>query len=189
MIDGTLEYLMSSLPNLTFQNTEEARGRILGLLQKYAGIADEEISPAEVLDIEAHKFLPPPAFQLFQKINLNSIHGLDFRQCKITVLSAFSIFTFDLKNEIKQLQTREKGSEKKTTQSILEKLIAQGTPLEKEVRIIRYQWDKLEDLSFGHFADLEALVIYKIKLLLLLRWWSFNVDKGIRIFTRMTTIN
>jgi hypothetical protein len=189
MIGGTLEYLVSSLPNLSFQNTEEARGRVLGLLQKYAGVAANELSPAEILDSEAQKFLPASTFYTFQKINLRNIHELEFQQSKSTVLATFSKFTFDLKKEITQLRISEKGNEKNSSKSRLEKLLGQGTPLEKEIQLMKYQWEKLEEFSIGHYADLEALITYKIKLMILLRWWSFHVEKGFDNFTRMITNN
>lgn len=188
MIGGTFEYLMSSLPNLVFQNTDETKRRVIGLLQKYAGVASDEINPAEILDSEAQKFLDPATFNIFQKINLRNIHELEFQKNKSTVLSTFSKFTFDLKEKIRQSRISQKGNEKSSKGS-LEKLIDQGTPLEKEIQIIKYQWEKLEELSVGHHADLEALITYKIKLMILLRWWSFNVEKGFEIFTRMTINN
>jgi hypothetical protein len=185
MIGGTLEYLVSSLPNLTFQNSEEARERVFGLLQKYAGVAADELSPSEILDNEAQKFLPASIFKLFQKISLENIHELAFQQSKSIVLSSFSKFTFDLKKEIKQWRLSEKGNGGDSSRSSLEKLFGQGTPLEKEIQIMKYQWEKLDELSRGHYTDLEALITYKIKLLILLRWWSFHVEKGFENFTRM----
>ena len=189
MIGGTLEYLMSSLPNLSFQNTDEAKQRVLGLLQKYAGNAATELRPVEILDSEAEKFLPASAFYVFQKINLKSIHQEEFHKNKSKVLSAFSKFTFELKNEIRAWRKPQHENEKKLAKNNIEKIIGEGTPLEKEIQIMKYQWNKLEDLSAGHFADIEALFAYKIKLIILLRWWSFNMEKGFEKFTRMTTNN
>ena len=56
MVGGTLEYLMSSLPNLSFQNTDEARQHVLRLLRNYAGPGAVEWSPIAILDNEAQKF-------------------------------------------------------------------------------------------------------------------------------------
>lgn len=187
MIGGTLEYLVSSLPNLSFQNTDEAKNRVFGLLQKYSGLPANTISPIEILDSEAQKFLSASAFYIFQKTSLENIHALEFQQSKSMVLSTFSKFTFDLKKEIRQLRISQKEKEQKSSNSGLEKLIGHGTPLDKEIQIMKYQWDKLEELSVGYFADLDALIIYKIKLMILLRWWSFKFEKGFETFTQTTT--
>ena len=189
MIGGTLEYLMSSLPDLSFRNSEEVKRGVIGLLEKYAGPAAERLSPLEILDDEAQKFLPASAFPVFQKINLGNIHEDEFRESKSKVLSAYATFTFELKKEIKAWRTSQNEGEKKAVKTKVEHLIGEGTPLEKEIRIMQYQWNKLEALSAGHFADFEALVTYKIKLMILLRWWSFNVKKGLVIFHQMTTNN
>jgi hypothetical protein len=81
----------------------------------------------------------------------------------------------------------QKENEQKSSNSDLAKLIGQGTPLDKEIQIMKHQWDQLEELSVGYFADLDALIIYKIKLLILLRWWSFKFEKGFKTFTQITT--
>lgn len=187
MIGGTFEYLMSSLPDLSFQNTEEAKSKVLGLLEKYAGSTAEQLSAAEILDIEAEKFLPASMFDIFQKISLKNIHEPAFQKSKIRVLSAFSKLSFELKKAIKARRTSRNESEKTTTKDDLENIIGDGTPLEKEIQIMKYQWDRLEDFSAGHFSDMEALFAYKIKLLILMRWWSFNKQKGLAKFTQLTT--
>ena len=189
MIGGTYEYLMSSLPDLSFQNTDEAKRKVLGLLKKYAGNAAGQLSTVELLDSEAQKFLPTSTFNIFQKITLKNIHEEIFQNSKSRVLANFSTFRFELKKELKALRTSQSGSEKKTAKNNLEKIISDSTPLEKEIQIMQYQWQKLEDFSAGHFSDLEAVFTYKIKLLLLLRWWSFDAEKGFAKFTKMTVKN
>ena len=189
MIGGTYEYLMSSLPNLSFQNTEETKREVIGLLQKYAGIDSENISPEEILNSEAQKFLPATTFTLFKKFNLENIHELEFQQSKIKVLSAFSKFSYILKNDIKEMRLSQQGEEKKSIKSDIAKLLGDGTPLEKEIFIMKHQWEKIEELAVGHFADMEALFSYKIKLMILIRWWSFNAEKGFENFSQMTKNN
>lgn len=186
MIGGTYEYLMSSLPHLSFQNTDESNQAILGLLTKYGGSKTETLDPIEVIDSEAQKFLPPHMFYFFQKMNLRNIHKIEFQNTKSEVLSAFSSSTFDLKTKMKAWRISENGEDEKVGKNDFQKIINHGTPLEKEIQILKYQWRKLEDISVGHFSNLEAVFEYKIKLLLLLRWWSFDAEKGFAKFTQMT---
>ena len=44
------------------------------------------------------------------------------------------------------------------------------SPLEGERILDEARWQKLEELSFGHYFDLEFLLIYALKLLILERW-------------------
>ena len=186
MLGGTYEYLLSSLPNLLFQNTEEVRARTVNLFQKYAGGNSEPLSLTEILDLEAQKYLPKSAFEVFQKLNLNTIHEASFQNSKNTLLSAFAKFNFELKSELKKWRISQGENDGKAEHGKIEMIIGEGTPLEKEIQIMKYQWNALEDISAGHFADIEAVFSYKIKLMILQRWWSFDTRKGMRQFIQMT---
>lgn len=189
MISGTYEYLISSLPNLSFQNTEETKRAVLDLLNIYGGGETGALSPIEILDNEARKFMPAPMFHVFRRINLSNIHKAEFQNTRIRVLCAFSKSTFELKKEIEAWRLPKNGSENDTDENDIDKIVGDGTHLEKEIQILKYQWRELEDISTGHFSSLEAVFSYKIKLLLLQRWWSFDVEKGFERFTRMTHDN
>ncbi len=187
MIGGTYEYLMSSLPDLQFQNTNEVKQEVTGLLQKYAGSVADQYDPVKILDIEAQKFLPVSRYRIFKKMNLKNIHNEDFQHIKSKVVSNFSRFSFELKTQLKAWRTAQNSDERKSVKNHLDHILSAGTPLEKEIQIMKYQWHKLEDLSAGHFSDVEALFTYKLKLLILLRWWSFDAQTGFEKFTRITT--
>ncbi|WP_303315763.1 hypothetical protein Q4Q34_14185 [Flavivirga abyssicola] len=187
MISGNLEYLMSSLPYLSFQDTEEVRSKVAFLLQKYSRSLTEEKSLITILDDEAKKFLMPNNFNLLSQINnLNTIYSMAFQQSKNRMLADFSSYAFAMKEDIKQLRmSRRNGLE----QHLLTKVtlpITPGDPLEEELQLLKLQWDKLEALSNTHYADFSALIIYKLKLLVLLRWWSFDKEKGFEIFLQTT---
>ena len=187
MLAGNLEYVMSSLPNLSFQNTEELRTRVSTIFNKYNVTPKTSGNLVSILDAEAVKFLSPKQFKIFQHIQLNNIHNEVFQQTKNSVLSAFSKFILHVKRELKAYRIARKSNE--DTTKINYELLGDlsENPLEAEVQLLQQQWNKLEELSMEHYADFEALVLYKLKLLLLLRWWSFDPENGFEIFTQ--TIN
>jgi len=189
MIGGTLEYVMTSLPHLVFQKTQENENRVLGLLQKYHGSSSEKLDPVEILNHEAQKFLPVSRYHLFQRIKLNEIHEAEFRNKGSNVLTGFSEHMFQLKKEIKAWRTSHNGDKPNVTIAALDNIIGEGSPLEKEIKIMQHQWKKLEELSVGHFADFEALIAYKIKLMILLRWWEFDTKRGFSKFIQLTSNN
>lgn len=184
MITGNLEYLVSSLPYLSFQDTEEVRSRVFSILGKYAGPSEEEKSLIAVLDDEASKFLTPSACNFLRQINLETIHDTKFQQSKNSTLSAFSKFVFALKEEIRLLRISRKNGLDLPSSKKRYTPITPGTPLDEEIQLLKLQWDKLEALSVGYYADFGALVIYKLKLMLLLRWWGFDMDKGFGVFVQ-----
>lgn len=190
MISGNLEYLVSSLPNLTFKDSEEERKKISSILRKYAGTWGEAKSLIDILDNEAKKFLTSKQYDLLCQIDLKTIHEAKFQKSKYSVVAAFSKFAFSLKEAIRSLRMlRRKGKVEPAALKNLSLHLTPGTPLEEEIQIMKFQWDKLEALSIGHYADFGALVIYKLKLTILLRWWSFDMNQGFEVFTQITKKN
>jgi hypothetical protein len=178
MISGNLEYIISSLPYLSFNDREEQRSHVLSILEKYFGPSIDHQRVETILDQEAGKFLSPKMFLLFQQINLSDIHDESFQKSKNEILAGFSKFTHRLKTDLLGLRrSRTKGSESTSSKNGRFEGIPES-PLEAEIYLIKLQWDYLEELSFGHDTDFSALVVYKLKLLLLLRWWSFDQNRG-----------
>jgi len=46
--------------------------------------------------------------------------------------------------------------------------------LEAEIGLDRYRWEKIDELSKGHYFDIDFLVAYAIKLKILERWDKIN---------------
>lgn len=185
MITGDLEYMISSLPYLTFQDTDEERSKVFSILEKYASSSESEKNLIPLLDAEAKKFLAPKAYRIFEQIDLETIYSASFQKSKNQELAAFSTYMYSLKKDIRQLRiSRINGVESATKKASMP--LIPGNPLEEELQLLRWQWDKLEALSIGHYADFGALVIYKLKLLLLLRWWGFDQEKGFEKFLNST---
>ncbi|MGB5819190.1 MAG: hypothetical protein WBG90_06860 [Saonia sp.] len=182
MITGNLEYLVSSLPYLSFQDAEEVQLKVSSIFNKYTAPSGEEKNLTAILDNEAEKFLTPSASDLLRQINLGTIHKTSFQQSKNKVLAAFSTYAFALKEEIRQLRMSRRNDPIQPLSKKQFLSLTPGTPLDEELQLLKLKWDKLEALSVGHYTDFGALVIYKLKLMLLLRWWSFDRDKGFGIF-------
>jgi len=61
-------------------------------------------------------------------------------------------------------------------------LVKEGNPLEIEKKLIRYRWAFLNELEFGHYSDMDFLIITALKLQLLERLSSFDREKGTEKF-------
>ncbi|WP_299670017.1 DUF2764 family protein [uncultured Polaribacter sp.] len=182
MITGNLEYLISSLPYLSFQDTEDTRSKVFSTLIKYAESSGQEKNVITIFDEEAAKFLTPSDYHLLCQMNLETIHKMIFQKNKNTVLAAFSKYVFAMKNDIKDLRMLRRNNSKQTSSKKGWLPIIPGNPLDEEIQLLKLQWNKLEALSIGHYTDFGALICYKLKLMLLLRWWSFDTDKGFGVF-------
>jgi len=186
MIAGNLEYLMSSLPYLSFEDSPEECNRVVSTLERYAAPGEGKKGTLHIFEQEARKFLDPKKARILEEIDLGHIHTEQFRKGGNTVLSSFSKYVYDLKAGIRKLRTARKSGMDPSAGRKPPIPLTPGTPLDEEIQLMRWQWEQLEELSIGHYADFGALCIYKLKLLLLLRWWSFDRKQGLETFLRIT---
>ncbi len=72
------------------------------------------------------------------------------------------------------------------TKKSLEDAFSLPTPAEREAAIDLACWNFLEDLAATHLFDLDALAIYRLKLLLLEKRDSRSFEEGIKVFDGIT---
>lgn len=186
-MSANLEYLICSLPHLTFDDAETTRLRVVSLLKKYAQTDVQQDGVVAILEAEAKRFLSPRTFDLFEQINVSNILESDNWKGFSEVLRDYSAFISRMRIELKRLRiARKEGAEASALETLSFAFIT-GNPLEEELQLIQLQWNELEALAAGHYSDLDALILYKMKLLLLERWWSFNQEKGFEAFVRTTS--
>lgn len=68
---------------------------------------------------------------------------------------------------------------------IARQLLALDSPLAADEALDRVRWRFLEELAFGHYFDLEALVVYRLKLRILERRARFDPTVGAARLDRM----
>ena len=64
------------------------------------------------------------------------------------------------------------------TEAIAGEAMAKSTPLEAEIFLDASRWAKIDDLSGGHYFDIEFLRGYRLKLQILERRAMFEEEKG-----------
>ena len=68
---------------------------------------------------------------------------------------------------------------------IARQLLALDSPLAADEELDRARWRFLEELAFGHYFDLETLVVYRLKLRILERRARFDAVVGAALLDRM----
>jgi hypothetical protein len=68
---------------------------------------------------------------------------------------------------------------------IARQLLALDSPLAADEELDRARWRFLEELAFGHYFDLETLVVYRLKLRILERRARFDPTVGAALLDRM----
>jgi len=187
MIIGDLEYLMSSLPYLSFKDEPDFRRKTTTLLQAYTE-GEEEENLVRILDQEAAKFVSGKAISLLRDLEPDRIHEPAYRKKGNQVLAEFSGYVLRQKEAVRAIRLRRSSSLSSNGRQDPELLRLEGSPLEQEIQLMENQWEQLERLSSGHYADLEALILYKLKLLVLLRWWNFDARLGLHRFLELTKV-
>jgi len=64
-------------------------------------------------------------------------------------------------------------------------MLKDGNPLEIETRLLKFRWDRLSEMEFGHHFDLDVIILFYLKLQLLYRKASFLPGPGLDAFTRI----
>ena len=177
---------MSSLPYLSFDHSGESQRRVSDCFKKYAGAQFAELPLVDLLEREAAKFLSHARYRQFKEVHLDRIHQDAYIHASLPLLSGFAGYVASLRQELKEVRLARRQA---TDQAALEKIalpFKPGNPLEEEIRVLQLQWDKLDELSAMHYADFSALLAYKLKLMLMVRLWSFDEQKGYEIFVEST---
>lgn len=185
MISANLEYLMSSLPALSFQNTETVQRKVYAVLETYAGSKGKERNLIDILDEEARKYLSDRSYRMFQRLRLDRIYLGDFQNSSSRLLTDFSCYDAYLRQETARLREARR-TQSNGVSAPVSALITPGDPLQEELQLMRLRWNRIEELLIGHYADLDALVGYKLKLMILMRRWSFDAGRGALLFQQLT---
>jgi hypothetical protein len=180
MLAGNLEYTISSLPNLSFQNSEDIKRHVSGIFSHYSGKDVTDIMDSFITEVS--KFLSDKQLSFLQDVDLKTIHYDIYSKSGVFVIREFSLFEKQLKSDIRDLRINRIKGNKQDDASV----IKSGNPLDEELQIMKLQWYKIEELSSDHPADFNTLVAYKLKLMILLRWWSFNEKLGLENYQKAT---
>ena len=154
-------YLISSLPMLHFE------GHIPFSFEKFLNICQEFISEKDM--------------EVLRKLQTDDL----FKQ-KIDIIKKFSDFEILLRNELVRLRAARKNilSEKylrtidqfsdATIHHLGLAAVRHHSAVDAEKILDQARWGFLDTLLFGHYFDLEALIVYGLKLLILERWGKIN---------------
>jgi hypothetical protein len=128
---------------------------------------------------EAAKWLTDNDFKKLTSINIDNYR----KHTSMSVAgSGFAHFENHLRSELAKYRKAQKEDYEYRMENIPMNLVKEGNPLEIEKKLITYRWTFLNELEFGHYSDLDFLVITALKLQLLARLSAFDRDKGKEVF-------
>ncbi|OQX28918.1 MAG: hypothetical protein B0D92_06430 [Spirochaeta sp. LUC14_002_19_P3] len=149
------------------------------------------LADSELLDL-CGRFLNPRDYELVASSNLSPL--------ETTVggmAGEYRLWESSLCSELEKLRLVKRGlnadsAKHKTdsaggTHQIAVEAMEISSPLEAELFLVNQRWLKADELSWGHYFDLEALCAYRLKLLLLERRALFNKEKGSTAYQNIYT--
>ncbi len=158
-------YLVSELPSLSFdQEPPLSREDFLEECRKWLSSGDFKVLTKAIIEVKAKE---------------NTAVG---------VLNQHRKFYNALKNQIKQYrQAKKEGKDYKISYPFNSSLL-EGDPLEVEKKLLKIQWDLLEDSQKEHYFDLSYLVLYYLKLQLQEALFTFDKEKGLAMFDEFSEV-
>jgi hypothetical protein len=133
---------------------------------------------------ETKKWIPDKYFCILKQTEINNFTGVKKEEPR--ALQRFKGFEYYLRNEILQFrQARRQHKEYKTKGEIKEALSLAG-PLEIEKKLLKMRWDFLEEEEAQYHFDVNYLVNYFLKMKIIKRLQSFDKQKGVKEFEKLS---
>ena len=131
---------------------------------------------------EAEKWLSAREYDVLSRVD---IADTSVAKDDPAALRRFKQFEFGLQSEL-ALWRKTRGTEQEYRPAGFSvAALTDDTPLEVEIRMLRWRWDHVDEEEREHNFDLELLILYFLKLQILGRVRSFDPDAGMRIFQNL----
>lgn len=146
-------YLMTSLPSLS--------------LGQVPPITIDEFNDDAKRQLSARHF---KALQSVDIQNLNTEVGI----------KSISSFIKSIKEDLSEAREAKEQSRQVKIERMPNSVLL-GNPLEREMNIMQWQWEELQDIEAGKTFTLTEVLVYKLKLQLVERLYSFDENKGAEV--------
>lgn len=133
---------------------------------------------------QAEKWMNKNNFKKLRKIDLEdtSLKKKNFKSYR-----DFQKFEYRFRKELADYRKSILQDKERKKFSFPQELIKEGDPLSIEKKILRYKWDFINDLAKQHDFDIDAVILYYLKLQIKKKLSAFNKEKGSEIFHK--TVN
>ena len=124
----------------------------------------------------------------YEQIRLARLNSPEPARCRVDLLRRYQDAELGLRNELVRLRAKTRNVEpdryvrrdalNPVWMGAAREISEQDTPLKSELLLGEVLWRVVEDLSAGHFFDLDLLAGYYLKLQILERKARFQVETG-----------
>lgn len=153
---SNMVYLLCSLPSLNFR----------------------QVPPISFDDFcnDSQKQLSKKHFRMLETVDLKEMDSDEEGKLK-----HFTDLYADLIGDLTEMRNA-KAEKRPPRLAYLPQSVTELNPLEREKQIMRWQWERLDDIEVGNTFTLVNLFVYKLKLQILHRLHSLEPDRGRQVF-------
>ncbi|AHW61490.1 hypothetical protein FH5T_02460 [Draconibacterium orientale] len=150
---SNMVYLMTSLPSLS--------------LGEAPPITIDEFND------DAKRQLSARHFKALQSVDIQKLDA------KVGVRSISSLL-YSIKEDLSEVRAA-KAQNRQPKPERMPNSLLRGNPMEREMNILQWQWEELQDIEAGKTFTLTEVLVYKLKLQLVERLYSFDENKGAEV--------
>ena len=152
-------YLISSLPYLEFDKPPT-------------------IDREWLLD-EAKKWLTDKDLNIFKSVDVDNLSMLS---SDTDIIKEQKVFELALRKDLKEARIIKRDSLDEKPPSQVRDIFLKANPLEMEKALLKKRWDFIEEIDLDYHFDLNVLIFYCMKLMIIERLFSFNKKDGLHVF-------
>lgn len=124
-------------------------------------------------DANAREQLSESEYKKMTSCNIRSINDWSGKGA----LRAYITDSQNLQKDIIKFRKAKQDEYRPNLSHLPESIIALN-PLEREIAIMKWQWERLSDVEFLQNFTLTEIIIFRLKFQLVLRYQSFDTNKG-----------
>ena len=134
---------------------------------------------------EAEKWMSGGDYSLFCSTDIN-----DFEQktSDLGILREYKKFEECLRGNLALLRQGSLGKSQELFAEEIKSIVSDKNPLDAENRLLELRWEFIETKEIGHNFDLELLILYYLKLQILERLFTFDKEKGVKVFDSLCEV-
>lgn len=152
-------YLVASLPYLRFEKkTPVSKDTFLEECRKW--LSDQDLKAVRDLDIKQP----------------------DIKDGDISLVREWKAFDMALRTALAGIRKEGEHALRKEIPDVVRHILERKDPLSREKAIERVRWDFIEDEEYKYLFDINWLVFYCLKVQILERLATFELEKGKQVF-------
>ena len=128
---------------------------------------------------EAKKWLTDKDLKILKSIDMDNFSVLS---SDTDIIKEQKAFEEALRKDLKEARIIRRDNLDEKPPKQIRDVFQKANPLEMEKALLKKRWDFIEEIDFGYHFDLNALIFYFLKLMILERLSSFNKEEGAHVF-------